>query len=225
MKRRHVDIVKNVLAGNDAVAEVNRERFHEAGVLAINLIASPGAGKTSVILGTLEAVGDKARIGVIEGDVAGSLDTETVLDAGARDAVQINTGGGCHLEAGMVQRALNDLELPEIDLVFIENVGNLICPTQWDLGETLKVCVVSVTEGDDKPVKYPEIFAMSDVVVLNKMDLIEHVDFSREYFYESLRALNPDAPVFELSCRTGQGVPEWTNWLLAEKLSLGHGTR
>lgn len=217
MTVRVIEVAQRVLADNDAVAESNRRRFHEAGVFVVNLIASPGAGKTSLIIKTMEALADRARVGVIEGDVAGSLDAEKVLGAGAQDAVQINTEGGCHLEAAMVRRALDDLALDEIDLLFIENVGNLICPTHWDLGQDLKVCLASVAEGDDKPVKYPEIFATSDVVVLNKIDLAEHVDFKRERFYEPLRPLNPRAPVFELSCRSGEGVLHWAHWLLGRR--------
>ncbi len=209
-----VKIVKDLLAANDHVAALNRQRFLAAGVLAVNVIASPGAGKTSLIVRTLEALRDTARIGVIEGDIAGSIDAEKVLAAGAADAVQINTGGNCHLEAGMVQQALDDLDLNRLDIVFIENVGNLICPNHWALGEQIKLCLASTAEGHDKPVKYPEIFAASDVIVLNKIDLIELVDFERDFFYESVRALNRRAPIFEVSCRTGAGLTAWVDWLL-----------
>jgi hydrogenase nickel incorporation protein HypB len=156
-------------------------------------------------------------VGVIEGDIAGTIDTAKVLAAGARDAVQINTGGGCHLEAGMVRRALDDLDLAAIDVLFVENVGNLVCPTHWALGEQLKLCLLSAAEGHDKPIKYPEIFAVSDAIVLNKVDLIELVDFDRGFFYESVRALNPRAPIFELSCRSGAGVAEFGFWLLEQR--------
>lgn len=211
---RQIDVVKSVLANNDTVAESNRQRFQAAGVLAINLMASPGAGKTSFILATIKELAGRARVGVIEGDVAGSIDTETVLDGGAHDAVQINTGGGCHLEAGMIERALDDLDLDALDIVFIENVGNLICPTSWDLGEAYKVCLASTPEGSDKPIKYPELFAASDVVVLNKVDLMEHLDFDRAQYDEALNALNSDVTVFDVSSRTGEGVEAWVNWLL-----------
>ncbi len=212
---RQIDVVKNVLANNDTVAEANRERFQDAGVLAINLMASPGAGKTSFILATIKQLGKRARVGVVEGDVAGSLDTETVLDGGAHDAVQINTGGGCHLEAGMIEQALDSLDLDGLDVVFIENVGNLICPTSWDLGEAYKLCLASTPEGSDKPIKYPELFAVSDVVVLNKVDLMEHLDFDRNQFDDALRALNADVTVFDVSSRTGEGVDAWADWLRA----------
>ncbi|MFL5802934.1 MAG: hydrogenase nickel incorporation protein HypB [Roseiflexaceae bacterium] len=203
---QQIKIVKNLLAGNDQVAERNRARFVAAGVLAINLIAAPGAGKTSLIVKTLATLRGRARVGVIEGDIAGSIDTEKVLAAGASDAVQINTGGNCHLEAGMVQQALDDFELDQLDIVFIENVGNLVCPTHWALGEQIRLCLPSAAEGHDKPIKYPEVFAVSDVIVLNKIDLIELVDFERDAFYPAARALNPAAPIFEVSCRTGDGI-------------------
>ncbi len=214
MSVQTIQIVKNLLASNDEVAERNRRRFEEAGVLAVNVIASPGAGKTSLIVKTMQALGDRAAVGVIEGDIAGSIDAERVLQAGAREAVQINTGGNCHLEAHMVEQALDKLDLGSLDIVFIENVGNLVCPTNWALGEGLKLCVLSTAEGHDKPVKYPDIFATGDVIVLNKIDLTELVDFSSEFFYKAVRALNPHAPVFEVSCRTGEGLNEWAEWLL-----------
>jgi hydrogenase nickel incorporation protein HypB len=209
-----VKIVKNLLESNDLAAEANRRRFAEAGVLAVNVMASPGAGKTSLIVKTLDALRGQARVGVIEGDIAGSIDTAKVLAAGAADAIQINTGGGCHLEAAMVGSALDDLDLAALDIVFVENVGNLVCPTHWALGERLRLCVLSSAEGHDKPVKYPEIFTSADAIVLNKIDLIELVDFERAFFYESVRALNPSAPIFEVSCRSGQGIAEFGSWML-----------
>ncbi len=220
MNTRTVHIVKNLLISNDTVAERNRERFLGAGVLAVNLISSPGSGKTSTIIRTLEQLRGRATVGVIEGDIAGSIDTEKVLAGGAHDAVQINTGGNCHLEASMVQQALEVLDLAPLDIVFIENVGNLVCPTHWALGEQIKMCLLSTAEGDDKPIKYPEIFAVSDVIVMNKMDLIELVDFDRTFFYESVRALNPHAPIFEISCRTGVGMAEWAEWLLRQTMQV-----
>jgi hydrogenase nickel incorporation protein HypB len=147
-----------------------------------------------------------------------------VLAAGAAAAHQINTGGNCHLEAHMIAQALDALDLSAVDLLFVENVGNLVCPTHWALGEQLKLCVLSTAEGHDKPVKYPEIFAASDVIVLNKIDLIELVDFERARFYESVRALNPQAPIFEVSCRTGAGVEAWAGWLRAQAQAPGMET-
>ncbi len=213
---RIVNIVESLLVSNDEAAEVNRERLEQEGVLTVNLMSSPGAGKTSLILRTINALNERARIGVIEGDIAGSIDTEKVMAGGAGDAIQINTGGNCHLEANMVHRALDDLDLTAIDVLVIENVGNLVCPTHWALGEHLKLCLVGAAEGHDKPIKYPEMFAVSDVIVLNKIDLIEHVDFDRTIFYESIRALNRNAPIFELSCRTGEGTADWAGWLLGQ---------
>jgi hydrogenase nickel incorporation protein HypB len=215
MNVRTIQVAQNLLANNEVVAARNRDRFLDAHILAVNLIASPGAGKTSLILRTMEALRERMRVGVVEGDIAGSIDTEKVLGGGAADAIQINTGGNCHLEAHMVEQALDGLALEQIDLLFIENVGNLICPTHWQLGEQLKCCLLSAPEGHDKPVKYPEIFAASDVIVLNKIDLIDFVDFDRDFFYRSVRALNPHAPIFEVSCRKGEGIAAWADWLYA----------
>jgi hydrogenase nickel incorporation protein HypB len=215
-----VPIGKRLLDGNDLVAAANRRRFDDAGVLAVNVMASPGAGKTSVIIRTLEALRDQARVGVIEGDIAGRIDADRVLAAGAAAAHQINTGGNCHLEAHMIAQALDALDLSAVDLLFVENVGNLVCPTHWALGEQLKLCVLSTAEGHDKPVKYPEIFAASDVIVLNKIDLSELVDFERSQFYESVRALNRQAPIFEVSCRNGEGIAAWADWLCHQQAGL-----
>ncbi|MEO6458191.1 MAG: hydrogenase nickel incorporation protein HypB [Chloroflexia bacterium] len=211
-----IQVTQNLLANNDEVARLNRLQFLDACVLAVNLMASPGAGKTSLIIKTMEAVRGRAAIGVIEGDIAGSIDTEKVLAAGALGAVQINTGGSCHLEAHMIRQALDKLDLKRTDIVFIENVGNLVCPTHWALGEGIKLTLLSAAEGHDKAIKYPQIFIAADVIVLNKIDLIELVDFDRAYFYESVRAINPHAPIFEVSCRTGVGLDEWADWLLGQ---------
>jgi len=217
---RVIHVQENLLAVNDVVAARNRQRFDRTGVLAVNLIASPGAGKTSLITATLRALRSRARVAVIEGDIAGSLDAERAQAAGALAAVQINTGGGCHLEAHMVEQALENLDLAGLDLVFIENVGNLVCTNHWALGEQLKVCVASTDEGHDKPVKYPEVFSESDAIVLNKLDLLALSGFEREAFYPAVRALNPQAPVFEMSCRTGQGLPAWVDYLLTQHSNL-----
>lgn len=220
MSVQQIKMVKNILAGNDQLAEQNRQVFQSAGLLAVNVMASPGGGKTSLIGRTIQSMGSKARIGVIEGDIAGSIDTEKVLEAGAADAVQINTGGNCHLEASMIQKALERFDPYALDLLFIENVGNLVCPTHWSLGEQIRVCLLSTPEGHDKPVKYPEIFASSDVILLNKIDLLEAVDFDRDFFYGSVRALNPHGPIFELSCRTGQGIDRWIAWLGEQQVAV-----
>lgn len=220
MAVEHIKMVKNILTGNDELAARNRDCFATAGVLAVNVMASPGAGKTSLIVKTIEELHGRSRIGVIEGDIAGRIDTEKVLAAGAADAVQINTGGSCHLEANMIQQALNNLDLAELDIVFVENVGNLVCPTHWALGEQIKLCILSTPEGHDKPIKYPELFAASNAIVLSKMDLIDLVGFESDFFYESVRALNQDAPIFEMSCRTGQGVDRWLDWLMGMRTAI-----
>ncbi|SHK33110.1 hydrogenase nickel incorporation protein HypB [Rhodothermus profundi] len=207
-----IQVARRVQADNDALARQLRQRFNTAGVHVVNLIAAPGAGKTSLICRTIEHLRDRYRIGVLEGDIAGSIDTRQVLAAGACDAVQINTGGTCHLEARMIADALQQLNLKALDLLFIENVGNLICPTHWDLGAHHTICLVSAAEGHDKPLKYPAIFARSDAVILNKIDLAPLCDFDRSSFYRHLRALT-QAPVFELSCRTGEGLTPWITWL------------
>ncbi len=217
MSVQRVKIVENILAGNDQIAARNQVQFAAAGVLVVNIMASPGAGKTSTIVRTIEGLHDQLAIGVIEGDIAGSIDTETVLRAGARDAVQINTGGSCHLEANMIQRAVETLDLEALDLLFVENVGNLVCPTHWALGEAVRLCVSSTAEGHDKPIKYPELFTVCDVILLNKIDLMAHVDFDRAFFYDAVRALNPAVPIFEISCRTGEGLPQWFAWLHQEQ--------
>ncbi|MBO0703077.1 MAG: hydrogenase nickel incorporation protein HypB [Candidatus Dormibacteraeota bacterium] len=218
-----VTVVKNVLAGNERIAERNRGRVEAANVFCLNVISAPGAGKTSLIVKTLAALRGRARVGVIEGDIAGDIDTQKVLAGGAVDAVQINTGGECHLEASMVEGALEALELEGLDVLFVENVGNLVCPAEFALGERVKVCLSSAAEGDDKPVKYPEIFIAAQVVVLNKMDLAPLVDFDRERFLRSLRALNPTCPVFELSCRTGEGVDAWADWVVEQLAAVRAG--
>lgn len=213
MEAVKIEVVKNILVGNDQIADDNRARLDAAKVFAVNVMASPGSGKTSLITRTIDALQDELCVGVIEGDIAGSLDTEAVLGAGAQDAVQINTGGNCHLEANMVQKALDHFDLEHLDLLFVENVGNLICPTHWSLGEHLRLCLLSTPEGHDKPIKYPQIFAVSDAIIVNKIDLIEWVNFDVGKFYHAVRALNRRAPIFEISCRTGQGIPAWIEWL------------
>lgn len=215
-----VTVRESVLMDNELAAAQNHAQFTKANVLAINLMAAPGAGKTSLIARTVEALQGLARVGVIEGDIAGNIDTERVVAAGATGAIQINTGGNCHLDAGMIKHALEPLQLDHIDILFIENVGNLVCPAHWTLGEHLKVALLGAAEGDDKPLKYPQLFTIADAVVLNKIDLVEYVDFDRTRFYESLHALNASVPIFELSCRDGTGIDEWTRWLLAQRSAI-----
>ena len=211
-----VDVSAPILAHNERFAAENRERFAEADVFVLDLLASPGAGKTSTILATIDALRDRYRIAVIEGDIASSVDAEKIKAHGV-PAVQINTGGACHLESDMIRRAVDTLDLAEIDLLIIENVGNLVCPTDFDLGEHAKVMILSVPEGHDKPYKYPNIFARAEAVILNKYDTLPVFDFDETEFRDVVGRLNATAPVFPLSATTGAGVDAWTAWL-AERI-------
>jgi hydrogenase nickel incorporation protein HypB len=214
-----VPVVTEILKANDQVAAENRELFRRAGVRAINVMASPGAGKTSLILATLARLGESVRLAVIEGDVAGSIDADRIAAEGV-PVVQINTGGNCHLDAPMVRAALAHLDLEAIDLLFIENVGNLICPANYRLGADLSLVVGSVPEGHDKPFKYPGMFAGADVVVLNKDDLAEVFEFDHREYQRGIRMVNPEVEVFRASCRTGVGVDRWVTWLEARLAAL-----
>jgi hydrogenase nickel incorporation protein HypB len=211
---RELPVLEQILSANDRVALENRQVLDRHGVLAVNVMAAPGAGKTSLILATIAALRGHLRVGVVEGDVAGRVDTDRIAATGT-PAVQINTGGGCHLDAPQVQIALGQLPLDRIDLLFIENVGNLICPTGFDLGEHRKVLIAHLPEGDDKPIKYPGMFTAVDALVLNKTDLAPHVDFNLAAFQTAFRALNPRAPLFQVSCKTGEGIEAWVAWLQA----------
>jgi hydrogenase nickel incorporation protein HypB len=207
-----ITVGEDILGANEAKAGENRKRLDGHGILAINIMSSPGAGKTSLILSTIKQLRKKARIAVIEGDVASSVDAEKVNALGI-PVVQINTAGGCHLEAGMVEKALNDLPLGEIDLIFIENVGNLICPNAFALGEDRRIMIASLPEGDDKPHKYPAMFADTDTVLLNKIDLQPYLDFNFDSFKKVVTSLNPDVRIFPVSCKTGEGMVDWFAWL------------
>lgn len=211
-----VKVLKNILSANDLIAEKNRALLDEKGVLALNIMASPGAGKTSLIMSTIKALKGEYGIGVIEGDIASSVDAEKVSREGI-PAVQINTGGGCHLDANMVSNALPDLPLDKLDFIFIENVGNLICPASYALGDRRRIIIASIPEGDDKPVKYPIIFHDADIVVLNKIDLAPYVGFDRDAFKKSIKGINDQLRIIEVSCTTGQGIDEWAGWLKAQK--------
>ncbi len=208
-----VEIVKDILSANEQIAQENRRLFDEKGLFVLNIMAAPGAGKTSLIERTIEALRDRLRIGVIDGDVASTIDADRIARLGI-PAVQINTGGACHLDANMVRVALPRLPLDETDLLLIENVGNLICPTGFALGEHLKVMIASTPEGADKPYKYPGMFSVVDVLILNKVDLLPLLDFDLDYFRRGVEALNPDAAFFPISCKTGEGVQEWVDWLV-----------
>lgn len=208
-----VPVVERVLNANDAVAAEVRAQLDEKGIYCLNLMAGPGAGKTSLIERTVAALKDEIPIGMINGDTsAAAFDAERVQKAGAA-VVHINTGGRCHLEAAMVRDALALLPLDSIRLLLIENVGNLVCPMSWKLGAHANVLISAVTEGDDKPYKYPRMYAGVDVLALNKIDLLPHVDFDRERFLRGVEALNPGLRSFMLSCRTGEGLEAWLEWL------------
>ena len=207
-----IEMKQKILGKNDSLAAELRRRFAENHVFVVDLLASPGSGKTSTILATIEALRDEFNIAVIEGDIASSVDAEKIKAQGI-PAVQINTGGACHLESSMVKRAVDVLDLERLDLIVMENVGNLVCPTDFDLGENIKVMILSVPEGDDKPLKYPGVFQVAQAVILNKVDTMPVFNFNREAFDESVRQLNPKAPIFPISATNGEGVDEWASWL------------
>jgi hydrogenase nickel incorporation protein HypB len=211
-----IPVVKRILSANDQIAAENRSAFAAAGTFVANLMASPGAGKTSLILATAARLPGDVRPGVIEGDLASRIDADKVAAHGI-PVVQINTGGNCHLDAPMVRSALGKLPLPGIDILFIENVGNLVCPAEFDLGANLAVVVASAPEGHDKPYKYPGMFAAADVVILNKSDVMPIFDFDLDFFRRGMIMVNPGAPLFVVSCKTGAGMDAWVDWLVARR--------
>jgi len=209
-----IRVVEKILSSNDKLAEDNKARFDAAQVVAVNLMASPGAGKTSLIERTLPLLAEKLRVAVVDGDVATSIDADRAAAAGAVTAVQVNTGGECHLDAVMLQGALAQIDLEAIDLLLVENVGNLICPAEFRLGTHRSVLIASIPEGDDKPYKYPGMYRGVDALVINKIDLLPYIPFKMEYFQQGVEALNPGLVTFPLSCSTGEGVSDWVDWLL-----------
>jgi hydrogenase nickel incorporation protein HypB len=210
---QRVPVVENILNANDRLAEDNRIRIDSAGVFGINIMASPGAGKTSLIEQTLPRLKEKLRVAVIDGDIATSIDADRAAAAGAQAAIQINTGGECHLDAVMLQQALNQLDLTQFDLLIVENVGNLVCPASFKLGTHKSILVASVPEGDDKPYKYPGMYRGVDALVINKVDLLPYIPFKMDYFQRGVEALNPGVITFPISCRTGEGLEMWIDWL------------
>jgi hydrogenase nickel incorporation protein HypB len=210
-----IKVLKDILSANDQLAERNRKLLDDKGVLALNLMSTPGAGKTSLILATIKGLKGKFNIGVIEGDVSSSIDAERISREGV-PALQINTGGECHLDAGMIQRALGDMPLEEIELLFIENVGNLICTAEFATGAHRNVVIASIPEGDDKPLKYPLMFTVADVVLINKVDLLPHLRFSTDAYRKSVKGLNDRVEVFEVSCETGEGMSQWLSWIQSQ---------
>ncbi|MBS0599940.1 MAG: hydrogenase nickel incorporation protein HypB [Proteobacteria bacterium] len=211
---RLVQLEIDILAKNNDFAARNRRWFAAHGVQALNLVSSPGSGKTTLLCATIRRLAGERALAVIEGDQQTANDAERIRATGA-PAVQINTGKGCHLDADMIARALPRLPLAAGTLLFIENVGNLVCPAAFDLGEAAKVAILSVTEGEDKPLKYPDIFAAASLVLLNKSDLLPHLDFDLEYALDCLRRVNPRAPVLSVSAKTGEGLDAWLAWLRA----------
>jgi len=207
-----IQVIKNVLDANDRIADENRALFNAKKLFVMNLMSSPGAGKTSLVERTIGALKDLYRIGVIEGDIQDTCDADRVAALGI-PVVQINTGGGCHLDANMIREALTGLDLDNLDLLIIENVGNLVCPAEFRVGEDIKVMILSTPEGDDKPAKYPLIFQKSAAMLLNKIDLLPYLDFDKEKARHDVLALNPEIAIFELSCRTGDGLGQWFGWL------------
>ena len=212
---KKIEVVQNVLEANEIIANRNQQLLDKHKVFVINIMSAPGAGKTSIILQTLRRLKDKLNIGVIEGDVASTVDAEKVQNE-AKAVVQINTRNmpeSCSLMAVMIESALKDMPLDSLDLVLIENLGNLICPAEFTLGEHRRVLIASLPEGDDKPIKYPLIFVDADAVIINKMDLLPHVDFDIAAFRRSVIALNPGIQILELSSKTGEGVEQWCSWI------------
>lgn len=213
MNQVRIPVIEKILSTNDRLAEMNRQNLTNHGVLGINLMASPGAGKTSFILETIKRLRVDWRIGVIEGDTAPVTIDADKINAVGMPAVQINTGGDCHLDASMMSDGLKQLPLDALDLVIVENVGNLICPATWDLGTHMNVLIASVPEGDDKPYKYPNIYRGLQVLVINKLDLKPYVQFNMDYFRKGVELLNSGLVTFAVSCRTGEGFDAWINWL------------
>ena len=210
-----IKVLKDILNANEQIAERNRQLLDSHNVFAVNLMASPGAGKTSLILETIKRLKGETRIGVIEGDISSSLDAEAIGKEGV-PVIQINTGGACHLDANMLSSALSNMPLQDIELLLIENVGNLVCPAEFTLGEHKKILVSSIPEGDDKPFKYPLMFDIADAVLINKIDLLPYLKFDIQAFSQTVRGINEKVEIFPISCATSQGIQEWVSWLLAQ---------
>ena len=210
---KEIKVMSNLRAANEAQASANSRIFLESGVFAFNLLGSPGAGKTTLLERTIAQLADRIKVAVIEGDVFTSKDADRIAKHNV-PVVQINTGGGCHLDATMVAKVLPQFDLDKLNMVIIENIGNLVCPADFNLGEEFKVVVLSITEGDDKPAKYPVIFRNSRAVVLNKIDLLGMTDVSMDNMKEDILAINPEIKIFEISCRTGEGLSPWCDWLM-----------
>jgi hydrogenase nickel incorporation protein HypB len=207
-----IQVIENILNANDRLADANRAELDRAKVFSLNIMASPGAGKTSLIEQTVRGLLDNFQLAVIDGDIATELDADRARNAGAT-AIQINTGGECHLDAFMLQSALAQLDLERIDLLIVENVGNLVCPATFKLGTHQSVLIASIPEGDDKPYKYPAMYQGVDVLVINKIDLLPYVPFDMQFFRRGVETLNPGVKTFHLSCQTGEGLDAWIGWV------------
>jgi len=207
-----IPVVRDILEANERLAEDNRRIFREAGLLVINLMSGPGAGKTSLLERTIEALKPEIRIGVIEGDIQSSYDAERISQKGVQ-VVQLNTGGACHLDSNMIKSSLDALDLDTLDLLVVENVGNLVCPAEFNVGEDMKAMILSVPEGDDKPLKYPLMFQESRALLINKIDLLPYVNCDVGKIRERALQLNANLEIFEISCRTGEGLDGWADWL------------
>jgi hydrogenase nickel incorporation protein HypB len=207
-----INVVSKILEANEKLAKDNRKHFEQTDTFVLNLMSAPGAGKTTLLGQTINALSGQLRIGVIEGDIQGTHDAEKIGQLEV-PVVQINTGGACHLDANMISEALNDIDLNNIDILVIENVGNLVCPAEFNVGEHMKVMLLSLSEGHDKPLKYPLMFQESSALVINKMDLLPHVDADPEIIRKDSLSLNPALMIFNVSCKTGEGIEEWTGWL------------
>jgi len=207
-----LSVKKNILSANIKTAEGNRSILDKYHIRMINIMSSPGSGKTSLLTKTITNFKDLYRIAVIEGDIASSIDADRISRLNV-PAIQINTGGGCHLDANMIEKALTDLELDHLDLIFIENVGNLVCTADFDLGAHKNVVILSIPEGDDKPYKYPTMFMEADAVLVNKIDVLPYFDFDLDTFPEIIKGLNPSATVFPISAKTGEGLDDWFSWI------------
>ena len=208
-----ISVVRDILEANDRIAQQNRDLFDENRLLVVNLMSSPGAGKTSLLERSISVLKEDLSIGVIEGDIQSSQDAERIAQTGI-PVVQINTGGACHLDGNMIRDTFGEFSFKDLDLLVVENVGNLVCPAEFKVGEDFKAMILSVTEGDDKPAKYPLMFHESSVLLINKIDLLPYVDCSVKKIKEDALKINPDLSIFEISCKTGEGLEDWYNWIL-----------
>lgn len=213
---RILEIKQSVFADNDRQAEKLRREMKEKGVFLLNLMSSPGSGKTTTLMRTIEAIGEKAKIGVMEADIDSDVDARTIAKSGAK-VIQLHTGGMCHLDAAMTRQGLEGLETGDVELAILENVGNLVCPAEFDTGACKNVMILSVPEGDDKPLKYPLMFSICDVVLINKIDVLPYFDFDMEKCVKNIHMRNPEAKVIPICAKTGEGIDKWADWLMEQR--------